>query len=264
VPSPLGGAKLGGFLRVASQFVWQQPPHALQWALLLYYITDRKQFPGDESARRAALLEKIAEATRCGVDYIQLREKDLSGRELESLAHATVRAVRQAAPGKSATRILINSRTDIAIACAADGVHLTSTDVDPGDVRSVWRCGAGAPAREGAGSSGNSGQAPDREKSAPVVAVSCHSKEDVAHAASPGADFVVFAPVFEKRGAPDVRPVGLETLRDICRQPIPVLALGGITLDNAGQCIAAGAAGIAAIRLFQENDIADVVRRLRG
>lgn len=191
------------------------------------------------------LLRKITEAARCGVDTIQLREKDLSGRELETLACAAVRVVHE---NPSTTHILVNSRTDIAIACAADGVHLTSTDVDPADVRSLW-CGAGAPARE---------------KAAPTIAVSCHSVQDVARAASAGADLAVFAPIFEKRGAPGVRPAGLEALHDVCRQPIPVLALGGITLQNASQCIRAGAAGIAAIRLFQENDIADVVRRLRG
>jgi thiamine-phosphate pyrophosphorylase len=217
--------------------------------LLLYYITDRRQFPGDEPARRAALLKRITEAARCGVSYVQLREKDLSGRELETLARAVVCSVRENPPaggGKSATQILINSRTDIAITCAADGVHLTSTDVDPADVRSLW-CGADA-----------------REVTVPTIAVSCHSAQDVARAASAGADLAVFAPIFEKRDAPDVRPVGLQALRDVCRQPIPVLALGAITLENAPQCIHAGAAGIAAIRLFQQNDIADVVRRLRG
>jgi thiamine-phosphate pyrophosphorylase len=232
--------------------------------LLLYYITNRRQFPGDEPARRATLLQKISEAARCGVDYIQLREKDLSGRELESLACAAVQVVRKnSAADKSATRILINSRTDLAIACAADGVHLTSTDVDPADVRSVWRAAASP--------SSVKTPHPNVAKSAtlgwgtqPIIAVSCHSVEDMVRAASSGADFAVLAPVFEKRDAPDVRPAGLEVLRDVCRQPIPVVALGGITLENARPCIEAGAAGIAAIRLFQENEIADVVRRLRG
>jgi len=227
--------------------------------LLLYYITDRRQFPGDEAARQTALLNKIAEAARCGVDYIQLREKDLSGGELETLADRAVRAVRENSP---TTRILINSRTDVAIACAADGVHLTSTDVAPADVCSIW-CGAGVPARVGAALSASPNRIPAHSMPVPVIAVSCHSAQDVGRAASSAADFVVFAPVFEKRDSPHVRPAGLEALRDVCRQPIPVLALGGITLQNAGQCIHAGAAGIAAIRLFQENDIADVVRRLR-
>jgi thiamine-phosphate pyrophosphorylase len=83
-------------------------------------------------------------------------------------------------------------------------------------------------------------------------------------AASNGADFAVFAPVFEKKDSPETKGAGLDQLREACRQKIPVLALGGITLENAVACVDAGAAGIAAIRLFQENDIAEVVRRLRN
>jgi thiamine-phosphate pyrophosphorylase len=74
----------------------------------------------------------------------------------------------------------------------------------------------------------------------------------------------VFAPVFEKKDEPQTRAVGHDGLREACRQKIPVLALGGITLKNARDCMDAGAAGVAAIRLFQENDIAEVVRQLRG
>lgn len=223
--------------------------------MLLYYITDRHQFPGDETACTGALLAKITEASRCGVDLIQVREKDISGRQLESLAAAAVRAVRENSAtigNKSATRILINSRTDIAIACAADGVHLPSHDVDPGYVRTIWR------------SASSSGQPQRAAKSAPVISASCHSVEDVARAASGGVDFAILAPIFEKHQAPQVQPVGIEMLREACGKPIPVIALGGITLENAARCIAAGAAGIAAIRLFQQSDIADVVRRLRG
>jgi thiamine-phosphate pyrophosphorylase len=97
-----------------------------------------------------------------------------------------------------------------------------------------------------------------------LVSVSCHSAADVARAASEGADFAFFAPVFEKQNAPLASPAGLDGLREACRQKIPVLALGGITLQNARACLDAGAAGIAAIRLFQENDIAETVRHLRG
>ncbi len=222
--------------------------------MLLYYITDRRQFPGDEPARRAALLDQIAEAVRCGVDFIQLREKNLSGRDLESIAQAAVRAVRENSQLRSEnreprTKLLINSRTDVAIACGADGVHLTSNDVTPREVRLAWKRSANV-----VGEPGND----------PVMGVSCHSVEDVERAASSGANFAVFAPVFEKKDAPGTHPVGLEKLREACRQEIPVLALGGITLANAYSCLDAGAAGVAAIRLFQENDIAEVVRSLRG
>jgi thiamine-phosphate pyrophosphorylase len=202
--------------------------------LLLCYITDRKQFGGEEASQRRALLVKIVEAARCAVDFIQLRERDLNGRELEALARDAVRAVRE---NSSRTRLLVNSRTDVAIACGADGVHLRSEDVLPGKVRAVW------------------GQA------APVISVSCHSSDEVASAAAEAADLAVFAPVFEKQGS---SVAGLSGLRVACEHPIKVLALGGVTLGNAQACVEVGAAGVAGIRLFQENDVARVVGALRG
>lgn len=214
--------------------------------MLLYYITDRTQFPGDESARRQALLAKIAEASRCGVDLIQLREKDLPARELEALTRATLSLIRAGGTEnrERTTRLLINSRSDVAIACGADGVHFRSNDLSPSEMRQIWA------------QSGNS--------TGPLVTVSCHSANDVARAAADGAEFAVFAPVFEKKESPHSSPVGLDGLREACGQKIPVLALGGITLTNARACTDAGAAGVAAIRLFQENEIAEVVRQLRG
>jgi len=215
--------------------------------LLLYYITARTQFPGDENARQRALLAKIAEATRGGVDFVQLREKDLPTRDLEALARAALRIVRDYSPAKTdkrATRLLVNSRTDIAIACGAAGVHLRSDDISPSEAQEIW-------ARAG-------------NRSRAIVSVSCHSAAEVVGAASEHADFAVFAPVFEKKDAPQSNPAGLDALREACRQNIRVLALGGITLQNACACLDAGAVGVAAIRLFQENDVAEVVRRLRG
>lgn len=220
--------------------------------MLLYYITDRLQFPGDEAARRRRLLEKIAEAIRCGVDYIQLREKDLSPRELEMLAREAAAVVDELRTGNSKlkTGLLINSRTDIAVACGADGVHLRSDDISPAEVREIWaKCEASA-------TSASLGQALSR----PTVGVSCHTPGEVADAAAKDADFVVFGPMFEKARS---RPTGLETLRKVCQQKIPVLALGGISVENAEACIQAGAAGIAAIRLFQENRVDKVVAALR-
>lgn len=197
--------------------------------MLTYYITDRRQFPGDETERRRRLLEKIADAARCGVDYVQLREKDLSASELEKLAREVVALL-----AGSKTRLLVNSRTDVAIAVRAAGVHLRSEDVSPSDVRLVWAA-------------------------KPLIAVSCHGLVEVARAAAAGADFAVFGPVFGKK---DAAPTGLADLRKACQQGIPALALGGVTLDNARSCVDAGAAGIAAIRLFQDNDISDVMRHL--
>lgn len=223
--------------------------------MLLYYITDRRQFPGSAVAQRAALLRKISEAARCGVDYIQLREKDLTARELLELAEEAAAAIRSAAlkkpkagiqkletgSQKLGTLLLINSRLDVALACGADGVHLRSDDISAADARAVWM--KAAVTRDC------------------LIACSCHTAGDVRRAEADGADFVVFAPVFEKGGE---HGVGLEALRAACRVNIPVLALGGVTLENAQACREAGAAGIAGIRLFQENDVAEVVGRLRN
>ena len=224
---------------------------------LLYYITDRKAFPGGERNRRLRLLDKIAEVASHGVDYIQLREKDLTTRGLESLAREAMQIIRdqKLATGnrQPATALLINSRTDVALATGAAGVHLPANDISPQEVRDAWhrRCGAGAPARE---------LSPQN----PLIAVSCHQPEEVVKAAANQATFTVFAPIFEKKDAPGTTPAGLEALSQACRAAIPVLALGGVTLQNAESCLQAGAAGIAAIRLFQENDIAMIVRELRG
>jgi thiamine-phosphate pyrophosphorylase len=212
---------------------------------LLYYITDRSQFLGDERARRRALLAKVAEAARAGLDYLQLREKDLSTRELEILAREVVAAVRENSPS---TRLLINSRTDVALAAGADGVHLRADDISPHEVRQVVEFSARRPTTA------------DHF----IVATSCHTVADVFRTESEKADLAVFAPVFGKRGAAGTSSAGLAALREACRAKIPVLALGGVTMENVASCLEAGAAGVAGIRLFQENKIGDVVRALRA
>jgi thiamine-phosphate pyrophosphorylase len=212
---------------------------------LLYYITDRSQFRGDEPDRRRALLAKIIDAARARVDYIQLREKDLSAKELEMLAREALAGVRQ---NSASTRLLLNSRADLALAVGADGVHLRSDDLSPREIRSVLQLSLPG------------SQSTDRF----LVAASCHTDEEVIRAQSEGADFAVFAPVFGKRGAFGMPPAGLAALRLACHVQLPVLALGGVTIANAASCVDAGAAGIAGIRLFQENKIEDVVRALRA
>jgi thiamine-phosphate pyrophosphorylase len=230
--------------------------------LLLYYITDRKAFPGDEPTRRRLLLDKIAEAARSHVDYIQLREKDLPTRDLESLASEAMQIISRenklaADHCPPSTALLINSRADVALATNAAGVHLPANNLSPEEVRAFWQgtcsaglCGAGTLARVSPRST--------------VISISCHSPAEVTEAASNQATLALFAPVFEKKDAPGIKPSGLEKLRQACRANIPVLALGGVTLQNAHSCLQAGAAGIAAIRLFQENDIATIARTLRG
>jgi thiamine-phosphate pyrophosphorylase len=217
--------------------------------MLLYYITGRKAFPGTDAQQREGLLRKVADCARAGVDYIQLREKDLSARELEHLAIEVLQAIRESA---AASRLLINSRTDIALACGADGVHLAGGELAPSEVRTIWmRCC-------------------NRQ---PLIGVSAHSSADVRCAQVQTADFVVLAPIFEKAQT-GMRGIGLEALRDACagaqlhgNAPSPdrfcVLALGGVTLSNARSCVAAGTAGVAGIRLFQQGDVFETVRRLR-
>ena len=213
---------------------------------LLYYITDRTQFPGNETKRRRALLAKIAEAARCGVDYVQLREKDLGTREMEELAREAVRVISEARKTNVAgPRLFINSRTDVALAVGADGVHLRSEDVSAAAVRTIIDRFHG------------------NNKERFLIAASCHAPLEVERAVREGADFAVFGPVFEKQILPRVWPVGLDGLREVCGSSIPVLALGGVTLENASACLKAGAAGIAGIRLFQESKIEEVTRALR-
>jgi thiamine-phosphate pyrophosphorylase len=210
--------------------------------LILYYITDRMQFPGREAERQKRLLQRIEEAARSEIDFIQLREKDLRACDLEVLAREAAKRVQAA---KSRTRLLINSRTDVALAAGADGVHLRSRDVSPVDVRSAWRSVASP-------------------ESKPLVGVSCHTEVEVSAAAAGEADFVVFGPVFEKRENPQAKVSGSEKLRGLCQFGVRVLALGGITPGNAGSCIKNGAAGIAGIRIFQEGNLDSVVQALRG
>ncbi|MGA9528732.1 MAG: thiamine phosphate synthase [Terriglobales bacterium] len=222
--------------------------------MLLYYITDRSQFAGGERERRRLLLESITEAAKAGVDYIQLREKDLSAREQELLAAEAAAIIREQRGDANrqqqiATGLLINSRSDIALAAGATGVHLRSDDISASIARGIGQEVLTRGSRF--------------EFRSSVIAVSCHSPADVARAEKESADFAVFAPVFEKKAAPEMKPQGLAALGAACKAKIPVLALGGVTLENAASCIEAGAAGVAGIRLFQENRIGEVVRSLR-
>jgi thiamine-phosphate pyrophosphorylase len=211
--------------------------------MLLYYITDRKSLAGTDAQQREQLLARIGEAARAGVDYIQLREKDLVARDLERLARDAARIVRD---HSATTKLLVNGRTDVALASEADGVHLPAGELDAADVRALWM------------------RASDR---APVIAVSSHTVAEVCAASAAGANFTVLAPIFEKAHTA-VRGIGIDALRAACGGSTPdrrfaVLALGGVTLANAGDCFAAGAAGVAGIRLFQNGDVVETVRRLR-
>ncbi len=228
--------------------------------MLLYYITDRKQFPGASVERRAQLLDRIAQAAEAGVDWIQLREKDLVARALAQLAEEALRRIE---PHRDRTRLLLNSRVDIALAVGAGGVHLASDDLAASQARMI------------AGKAGAS----QLETRNFLIGVSCHAASEVQLAAGHGADFAVLAPIFEKiLAAPAMTSaaqeagggfrlpgIGCDAIIEAKRgASMPILALGGVNLSNAASCLAAGAAGVAAIRLFQQGDLAETVRRLRS
>ena len=222
-------------------------PSTPQRRPLRYAITDRGRAIGAEPDRQAALLRTAAGWAAAGVDaagrphFVQVREKDLPAGELAALARKLLAIL---GTGDPAPKLLVNSRADVAIAVAAAGVHLTAApgELTPAQVRRLYAA-TGLPE--------------------PIVSVSCHTLADVARAASsePGSavSLILFGPVFEKvvcaqpiGDQPAAAGSGLDLLRAACAAaaPTPVLALGGITQANTAACLAAGAAGIAAIRLF--------------
>ena len=193
---------------------------------LLYYITDGSQLPPG-----FPLLEKIEAAFAAGVDYVQIREKQMPARELVRLVSAAV-ALRRSG------KLLVNDRLDVALACGADGVHLPADRPPATEIRALGGEDF-------------------------LVGVSCHSPQEVERAAAEGADFAVLGPIFSTPGKGP--PLGLAPLERAARTPIPVLALGGITPENARRCLEAGAAGIAGIRIFQNAaDISAVAVKLRS
>jgi thiamine-phosphate pyrophosphorylase len=206
---------------------------------ILCYVTDRKA-PGVGD-----LLDAMRRGVAAGLDWIQIREKDLLTRPLLELARAAVAAAQD-----TATRVLVNGRLDVALAAGAAGVHLGEEALTVAAVER-WRRAAG---RAGV-------------PAAFLVGASCHSLAAAVEAERAGADYVFFGPVFTTPSkATYGPPQGIERLAEVCRSVrIPVLAIGGITLENAPACLAAGAAGLAAISLFQESrNLPAVVTRLRS
>jgi thiamine-phosphate pyrophosphorylase len=158
-----------------------------------------------------------ARAAREGVDMIQIRAKELSGRALAELVRSAV-----AIPGKT---VLVNTRTDVALACGAQGVHLPTGSIAPNIIRRIT-------------------------PRVFLIGVSCHTIDELKAAEWEGADFAVFGPVFRSPTKP-VMPIGIEALHAATQSVgLPVYALGGVTAENALLCIQAGAAGIAGISLF--------------
>jgi thiamine-phosphate pyrophosphorylase len=225
-------------------------------------VTDRRSLAGasGESAELfSRLVDMVSRAAAAGVDWVQIREKDLAGAAMFELTRDAVKR----AVGR--TRILVNDRLDVALAAGAGGVHLGERSLPVETVVRWLR----APMPRPDGVSGESGQAPENAARVPpsfLTGVSCHSLEAALAAERAGAGYVFFGPVFETPSKEAFGPPqGLERLAEVCRRVrIPVLAIGGVTLDNAASCLSSGAGGIAAIRLFQESrDLAACVATLR-
>ena len=220
--------------------------------LLLCYVTDRRSLesaPGDNLIER--LLSKIEAASAAGVNWIQVREKDLSGKDVAALTRAALNRVsKHSIDAQLDARIVVNDRLDVALAEHAGGVHLGENSLPIVEAERLLLAS-------------HPGHTQPRNF---LVGISCHSIEAAQSADSAGADYIFFGPVFATPSkAAYGAPQGIDRLAEVCRSVnIPVLAIGGITLANISSCISAGAAGIAAIRLFQDTaDPASIVRSIR-
>jgi thiamine-phosphate pyrophosphorylase len=206
---------------------------------LLYLITSGETraatTPFDSAFTQ--ILHLVETAVAAEVNLVQLREKNLPARVLYELTEQAAAIVRH-----SSTTLMVNDRADIARSAGAHGVHLTTSSLAPGVVRSTFGEDC-------------------------VIGVSTHNRAEAVVARDENANFAVFGPVFatdskQKYG----KPVGLEALKTVVSAvaPFPVIALGGIDLENASDCFRSGAAGIAAIRMFQDaSKLRDVVIRIR-
>lgn len=198
--------------------------------MILAAITDRKSLQQEP-------LSFIERALAAGIDWVQIREKDLSGQALFALCRRAAEL-----PNPRRTKLFVNGRADIALAAGLDGVHLPSDAPAAADFR---RC-TGARL---------------------LIGVSCHNVEELRAAEQAEADYAFYSPIFEPISKPGYGPaLGLDALAKACAAvKIPVLALGGVSLQNARSCMTAGAAGVAGISLFQEaTDLLEVAARLRG
>lgn len=198
---------------------------------IVYPITSGKTTPEH-------ILRLVRAAVDAEVPLFQIREKSLSGRVLFELVARAAELTRG-----SKTRLLVNDRSDIARAAGADGVHLTTHSLPVEVVRKIY----GAEF---------------------LIGVSTHSLDEARAAAAAGADFVVFGPVFETESKRAYgQPQGLDKLSEVTRElgEFPVVAIGGITRENAGECFDAGASGVAAIRLLNDAErLSSIMRVIRS
>ena len=219
---------------------------------MLCYVTDRHALGIANPANSLpALVQKIEDVVAAGIDWVQIREKDLQARELASLTRQALGiAAKYSAKRSPPIRVLVNDRLDVAIAERANGVHLGETSLPVGEAKRLVESAVLKHAIDPSF----------------LIGASCHSLEAAQAAEHDGANYVFFGPIFttpskERFGSPQ----GLERLAQVCRTvKMPVLAIGGITATSASGCLQSGAAGIAAIRLFQDVTVfADNIDKLR-
>jgi thiamine-phosphate pyrophosphorylase len=201
---------------------------------ILCYVTDRGGL-----TKREDLPDHISCAISAGADWIQIREKDMPANELLALARSVVSET------SKNVRILVNDRLDVALAVGAAGIHLGEQSFPVATVNAA-RAGAVIPKDF-------------------LIGVSCHSLDAARAAERDGADYIFFGPVFATPSKAEFgAPQGISRLGEVSRNlKSPVLAIGGVNEENAAECFAAGAAGIAAIRMFQDSaNVAELVKRL--
>ena len=186
-------------------------------------VTDRRRLAGAGASfdhARRLLLAQLENAVRCGVDFIQVRERDLEAGQLAGLVEAALAVARG-----TTSRIVVNDRLDVALGCGADGVHLRADSILPADARRIVPAGF-------------------------LIGRSVHTPGEAS--AAEGCDYLIAGTVFPSRSkAAGAAVLGIEGLRAIVRvSPAPVLAIGGVTADRFDDVAAAGAAGVAGIGLF--------------
>ena len=189
---------------------------------MICLVTDRRRLAAGAApdAARACLAQQARRAAEAGVDLIQVRERDLEARQLAAIVTDLLAATRG-----TATRIIVNDRLDVALACGAAGVHLRGDSIPIDEARRLAPAGF-------------------------LVGRSVHGTDEAIGAA--GADYLIAGTVFASASKPADAPLlGLDGLRAIVAAvPRPVLAIGGIDETRIADVASAGAAGFAAIELF--------------
>jgi thiamine-phosphate pyrophosphorylase len=203
---------------------------------ILYLITRGATAEATTSASKEFhwVLDQISAAVAAGVQLIQLREKKLTARVLFDLTARAAEITRG-----TSTSLLVNDRADIAAGAGADGVHLTTRSLESQIVHRTFGDDF-------------------------LIGASTHSLVEATNARDGGADFVVFGPIFQTQSKVEYGPpLGVNTLADVASElsPFPVLALGGVSIENAQQCLRAGASGVAGISLFLErSNLGDILK----